>query len=124
MSVSRTRGGGPEPRIGIAKSDFYPHLFINGTIGVEAEKFKDLFHTPSSLFGSFGPSFRWDILNFGRLVNNVRFQDVRFQELAFTYQNTVLQAGREAEDAIVGFLNSHEETRALRSQCRCCQADV
>lgn len=97
-------------RIGIARSDFYPHLFINGTIGVEAERFNDLFRSPSSLIGSFGPSFRWDVLNYGRILNNVRFQDARFQELAYTYQNTVLVAGREAEDSIVGFLKAQETT--------------
>jgi outer membrane protein TolC len=100
-------------RIGVAQSDFYPHFSINGTIGVAAEQFGDLFHGSSSMIGTIGPSFRWDILNYGRILNNVRVQDARFQELAFHYQNTVLQAGNEAEDSIVGFLNSQEQTARL-----------
>src|SRR5262249_29114587 len=51
--------------------------------------------------------------NYGRLINNVRFQDARFQELAYAYQDRVLNAGREAEDAIVAFLRSQEQTKHL-----------
>jgi NodT family efflux transporter outer membrane factor (OMF) lipoprotein len=102
-------------RIGIAESDLYPHFSLNGVIAVQAEDFNNLFHTPGSIFGSVGPAFRWDVLNYGRLQNNIRLQDARFQELAFTYQNQVLTAGREAEDAIVGYLRSQQETRSLEA---------
>ena len=100
-------------RIGVAKADFYPRIILIGSIGVSAEKFQDLFHTPLSLFGFMGPSFNWEILNYGRILNRVRFQDALFQELAFAYQQAVLQAGREAEDAIVAFLNAHLEVKHL-----------
>jgi outer membrane protein TolC len=102
-------------RIGIAESDWYPRISINGSIGVAAEHFGDLFRSPDSMMGVIGPSFRWDILNYGRILNNVRVQDARFQELAFHYQNTVLQAGAEAENSIVAFLDSQERTRRLAS---------
>lgn len=100
-------------RIGVAESDLYPHISIVGTIGVEAEQFGTLFHTPGSMIGVIGPGVRWDILNYGRLVNNIRVQDARFQQLAYAYQNQVLQAGREAEDAIVVFLKSQEQAAHL-----------
>jgi NodT family efflux transporter outer membrane factor (OMF) lipoprotein len=97
-------------RIGIAESDLYPHFSLNGTIGLSAEHFGDLFKTPGSMFGSIGPAFRWDILNYGRLLNAIQVQDARFQQLAFAYQDSVLQAGREAENAIYGFLKAQEQT--------------
>jgi len=101
-------------RIGIAEADFYPRFTLLGTIGFAAEDFNKLFGSGSFL-GAIGPSFRWDILNYGRILNNVRVQDARFQGLAYTYQNTVLQAGREAEDGIVGYLNAQEQTRNLEA---------
>ena len=110
-------------RIGIAESDLYPHFAINGTIGVDSENFANLFSS-GSMIGVIGPSFRWDILNYGRIVNNVRVQDARFQELAFTYQNTVLQAGKEAEDGIVGYLNAHEQTRNLNASVNAARRTV
>jgi NodT family efflux transporter outer membrane factor (OMF) lipoprotein len=99
-------------RIGVAVSDLYPHFSVLGTIGIEAEQFGDLFKS-GSMIGEISPGFRWDILNYGRLVNNVRVQDARFQQLAYTYQNQVLDAGREAEDAIVTFLRSQEQAHHL-----------
>jgi NodT family efflux transporter outer membrane factor (OMF) lipoprotein len=100
-------------RIGVAVSDLYPHISLVGTIGVEAEQFGDLFRTPGSMIGEIGPGVRWDILNYGRLVNNVRVQDARFQELAYAYQDRVLNAGREVEDAMVVFLRSQEQSQHL-----------
>jgi NodT family efflux transporter outer membrane factor (OMF) lipoprotein len=99
-------------RIGVAVSDLFPHFSVLGTIGVEAEQFGDLFKS-GSMIGEISPGFRWDILNYGRLVNNVRVQDARFQQLAYAYQNQVLEAGREAEDAIVVFLRSQEQANHL-----------
>jgi NodT family efflux transporter outer membrane factor (OMF) lipoprotein len=100
-------------RIGVAEADLYPRFSLVGTIGVQAEQVGDLFNTPRSVFGEIGPSFRWDILNYGRIANNIALQDGRFQELAFEYQNSVLQAGREVEDGLVAFLRFQERTDHL-----------
>jgi NodT family efflux transporter outer membrane factor (OMF) lipoprotein len=100
-------------RIGIAVSDLYPHISLFGEIGVQAEHFDDLFDTPESMFGAISPGIRWDVLNYGRLVNNIRVQDARFQQLAYAYQDQVLNAGREVEDSIVAFLRSQEQARHL-----------
>jgi NodT family efflux transporter outer membrane factor (OMF) lipoprotein len=99
--------------IGVAVSDLYPHISLVGTIGVEAEQFDDLFRTPASMIGDIGPSVRWDILNYGRLVNNVRVQDARFQQLAYAYQDQVLTAGREVEDGIIAFLRTQVQAEHL-----------
>jgi NodT family efflux transporter outer membrane factor (OMF) lipoprotein len=96
--------------IGIATSALYPHFSIGGTIFLDAKKFSDLFDA-NSLAGNVGPSFRWDILNYGRLANNVRVQESRFQQLAVQYQDTVLRANAEAENAIVGFLKAQQEVK-------------
>jgi NodT family efflux transporter outer membrane factor (OMF) lipoprotein len=100
-------------QIGIAKAAFYPHIAINGTIGYAAENFKDLFQEPA-LTGSVGPSFTWNILNYGRLANNVRLQDARFQELVTTYQNTVLSAAQDVENGLVTFLRANEREKRQR----------
>jgi NodT family efflux transporter outer membrane factor (OMF) lipoprotein len=99
-------------RIGIAVSDLYPHITVLGTIGVESEHIGNLFQT-DSMIGEISPGVRWDILNYGRLVNNVRVQDARFQALAYTYQDQVLTAGREVEDALVAFLRTQQQAQHL-----------
>ncbi len=63
--------------------------------------------------GSVGPSFQWNVLNYGRILNNVRLQVAKFQELVVDYQNTVLKANAEVENALVQFLQSHQAAKAL-----------
>ena len=63
--------------------------------------------------GTIGPSFQWNLLNYGQITNQVRFQDARFQELIIAYQNTVLQAQREVEDALIAFLKSQQRAKKL-----------
>jgi NodT family efflux transporter outer membrane factor (OMF) lipoprotein len=98
--------------IGVATSDLYPHFSIDGTIYFDATEFTDLFKA-DSIAGSVGPSFRWNILNYGRLVNNIRVQESRFQQLAVEYQNTVLRANAEVENALIRFLKSEQRVHAL-----------
>ena len=99
-------------QIGVAEADFYPTIFINGTIGWDAENFSQAFSTKSFL-GLLTPGFRWNILNYGRILNNVRLQEARLQELIATYQTQVLSAGREVQISLRGFLKSREQADAL-----------
>jgi outer membrane protein TolC len=50
----------------------------------------------------------WPILNYGRIENNVRIQDARFQQLLVGYQSTVLRAAQEVEDGMTAFLRAQE----------------
>jgi len=63
-----------------------------------------------SLGYSVGPSFSWNILNYGRIRNNVRVQDARYQQTIVNYQDAVLTAYQEVEDAMVGFIKAREES--------------
>ena len=101
-------------QIGIAISDLYPHFSINGTFALASANFSDLFDSGSST-GSIGPSFRWNLLNYGRIINNVRLQGFGLEELIANYQNTVLIAGQEVEDALVAFLRNQQRVAYLRS---------
>jgi NodT family efflux transporter outer membrane factor (OMF) lipoprotein len=98
--------------IGVATSDLYPHFSINGTIFLDATKFENLFDA-HSLAGNVGPSFNWNVLNYGRLVNNIRVQEARFQQLAGQYQNIVLQANAEAENSLIAFLKAQQQVQSL-----------
>jgi NodT family efflux transporter outer membrane factor (OMF) lipoprotein len=96
-------------QIGVAEADFYPAVSINGTVGYSAQFLSHLFE-PHALTGSVGPSFQWNILNYGRILNNVRLQDATLQELVATYQQTVLNAEMEVENGLVTFLKAQWET--------------
>ncbi|MHC4950740.1 MAG: TolC family protein, partial [Planctomycetota bacterium] len=55
----------------------------------------------------------WDVLNYGRIKNQVRVQDARFQQLVAVYQGAVLEAAREVENATSAFSHSREEKQFL-----------
>jgi NodT family efflux transporter outer membrane factor (OMF) lipoprotein len=100
--------------IGIAESDLYPSFTLTGSIGYQTSdtggsSAGDLFDSDSFRFVA-GPGFRWNIFNYGRLKNNVRVQDARYQQAIVNYQNTVLNAYQEVEDAMAGFVESRQES--------------
>ena len=99
-------------RIGIAEADLYPMFFVTGTLGWQAAELPELF-TSSGLNGSVGPAFQWNILNYGRIRNNMRQQDAKFWALVANYQNVVLKANAEVEDGLVAFLRAQERAKLL-----------
>jgi NodT family efflux transporter outer membrane factor (OMF) lipoprotein len=99
-------------QIGVAQADFYPRFGVSGFIGYAADDIRLLFES-SSFTGYVLPSFQWKILNYGRIVNNVRLQDARFSEKVYQYQQKALSAGQEVEDGLVGFLQSQLQARSL-----------
>lgn len=103
--------------IGVAKAELYPAFSLTGSFGFLSSDsgtfdLGDIFLWKSRT-ATFGPSFQWNILNYGRLTNNVRVQDARFQELLLNYQETVLRAQQEVEDGLVDFLKSQERVSLL-----------
>jgi NodT family efflux transporter outer membrane factor (OMF) lipoprotein len=101
-------------RIGVAKADLLPRFALAGTVSVAAEDFPDLFEGRS--FENFGgPSVRWAILNYGRITNNVRVQDARFQGLIAEYESTVLRAQAEVESALAAYLGEQRRLAALEA---------
>ncbi len=99
-------------RIGIAQADLYPAFAINGTMSLSSADFADLFSSQST-GGSIGPSFRWNILNYGRIKNKVEVQRSVFKQQVANYQNTVLTAQREVEDAMAQFLYARRQYAKL-----------
>jgi NodT family efflux transporter outer membrane factor (OMF) lipoprotein len=89
--------------IGVAESALYPTISLVGTFGWSAQYLRDLFND-QAFRGAIAPSFTWNILNYGRLLNNVRFQDATFLQLVTAYQNTVIKAGAEVENGLARFL--------------------
>ena len=101
-------------QIGVAEAELYPSLSIGGSIGTDAADSSDLFNNSSESWSLFA-AFQWNIFTYGRLKSNVRLR-MRFQQLLVDYQNTVLQAQGDVENAIVAYLKSHEQLAAYRGR--------
>ena len=99
-------------QIGVAEADLYPNFFISGDIGYQAKDLDLLFGSGSGI-GQITPGFSWNVLNYGRIANNVRLQEFKTQELVAVYQQKVLVAAREVENGIINYLNSQVTARRL-----------
>ena len=110
-------------RIGFAVTDLYPHLSIGGSIGTSAFSTSDLFENDTETWSLFG-LFEWDLFNYGRLQSNVRLQDALFQQLLVDYQNTILQAQGEVENAITAYLESHKQLEVYHLAAAASQRSV
>lgn len=100
-------------KIGIAKADLLPHLSLVGSINLDAEDAANFFEG-RSFEGFGGPTFSWAILNYGRITNNVRVQDARYQALVNDYTNAVLRAQAEVEGAVAAHRGALLRTASLR----------
>ena len=114
--------------IGVAKSDLYPRFALTGSIGLlssdtNQSDLSDLFDSDSIAY-SFGPAASWNVLNYGRLKNQVRVQDARLEQLIVNYQNTVLDAAREVEDGLAGFQGSRASASFLADSVASAQRSV
>ncbi|TAN50683.1 MAG: efflux transporter outer membrane subunit [Methylococcaceae bacterium] len=105
--------------IGIAQAELWPRFSLQGSIGLVSGSTNgvDAFDILGmhALAAKVGPTVTWPILQYGRLKNNVRVQDARFQELLIGYQGAVLTALREVEDARIGFLKAQEQVAELKT---------
>jgi outer membrane protein, multidrug efflux system len=95
--------------IGVATSLLYPRFFIFGTAGLESVDGGSLFDWPSRV-ASIGPSITWPVFEGGRIRAGIALTTAQEEELLAAYQNAVLQAFQEVEDALVAY--AHEQTRS------------
>src|ERR1700730_4603615 len=105
-------------QIGVATAELYPAISILGTFGGSASTLlgghlSNIFQ-PSGRNFTVGPSFQWNILNYGQITNNVRLQDATLQQYLVDYQNSVLTAQQQAEDGIATFLLSRSQAEYLQ----------
>lgn len=105
-------------QIGIAEANLYPAFSLTGTFGTASSnippgKLVRVFEGKGITFG-FGPTFQWNILNYGQITNSVRVEDARLQELLVDYQNAVLKAQQQVDDGLTSFLQGREQVDFLR----------
>jgi NodT family efflux transporter outer membrane factor (OMF) lipoprotein len=110
-------------QIGVAEADFYPRVAVSGYLGYVADDITHLFGE-GSWTGIILPSVQWKLLNYGRILNNVRYQDALFRQRVLEYQQAVLTAGREVEDGLVAFVQNQVQARSLERSVRAAERSV
>lgn len=85
--------------IGAAKADFYPRISLVGNLGLESLDLNTFGNWASRTF-AVGPTLYLPIFEGGRLSGSLALTEAREQEAAIAYQQTVLHAWHEVDDAL------------------------
>jgi len=99
-------------RIGVATADLFPKLTFGGTFGTQAVTVPALFQAGSAAY-AFGPSLSWAFLDLGRVAARIRAADARADADLSRYEQTVLLALEETENALVLVGRTRERRDAL-----------
>ena len=94
-------------RIGVATADLYPRFSLVGSFALSAVNAAELFTRGSTSYGV-GPTMQWNIFNGGRIRSLIEVEDSRTEAALADYEQTVLLALREVEDAIVALERESE----------------
>ncbi len=95
--------------IGVAVADFYPKVTLDGSVGLQALRFKDLGNWGAHQYG-IGPSISVPIFEGGRLRATLELRKTQQQEAALSYQQTVLQAWHDVDNALTAY-NAEQRRR-------------
>ena len=85
--------------VGYETAQYFPILNLIGDFGWTAQSFGALGGGDSQRW-SFGPSLSWRFLDFGRVKQQVKAAEARAQGAQALYQETVLKALEETENAL------------------------
>ena len=99
-------------RIGVATADLFPRFTISGSVGLRAGDFGSWFDW-ASRFWSFGPSASWNLFEMGRTRAAIEQQQALQDQSLISYQQTVLTALQEVENALIASAKEAEHRRAL-----------
>ncbi|ARU05488.1 multidrug transporter [Comamonas serinivorans] len=99
--------------IGAARADFYPRIGLGGSLGVQAFQLSDLGSWASRQF-SVGPTLHLPIFQGGRLQSQLALSEARHQLAAIAYQQTVLRAWHEVDDALGAYASERAREVKLR----------
>lgn len=114
--VAEYQAAAQSARIGVQEAMLYPSFSLNGmfsylSASVSYQNNQTFKFDGSNLSG--GGAFYFPLFYRGALVDQVRVEDAGFEQAVLNYQNMVLQAQAEVENALVTIATSRSTTRDL-----------
>jgi outer membrane protein, multidrug efflux system len=98
--------------IGAARAELWPKFFLTGSGGLQSLSTDNLI-SPQSKFWSAGPSVRWRLLEYPRLKAAVNAQNAQQEASLAQFDQTVLLALEDVENALVAGAKEKERFTSL-----------
>ncbi|MCI0426582.1 MAG: efflux transporter outer membrane subunit [Nitrospiraceae bacterium] len=102
-------------RIGVAQAERFPKLSLTGLLGAAGPQLMD-FVSPGTEFGVLAPVLTGPLLNAQTLGFQQRAAEAQTRQAVAQYEQTILVAFREVEDALVGVSTAREQAAAQERQ--------
>jgi multidrug efflux system outer membrane protein len=104
-------------RIGVARSQLFPHLTLAGSLGLNAGRIGAL-DTRDALAFNLGATLVWSLVDFGRTRALVAAASARGAAAMAAYEKTVLGALEETEGALAAYTRAQRRTENLYHAAR------
>ena len=99
-------------RVGVAKSAWYPKLYINGGLGLESMH-ASKFLQPGSFYASIGPSVTWPLLQGGNVYAQAKAAEARVEEARLSYELAIENAYAEVRNSYASYTQEYHRYQAL-----------
>ena len=110
-------------RIGVAKAQWFPRLFINGNVGWQASKGVRLFNA-DSFVASLGPSISWPIFQGGAIFANMKASEAAAREAALGYELAVDNAYVGVRNAYSAYTQEYHRYQSLQAAVKAAEDAV
>ena len=108
-------------RIGAAKAERFPKISLTGLLGAADPKIRSIFSDPST-FAAAGAGFTGPLLNSQALGFQQEAVEAQAKQSLAQYQQTVITAFREVEDALVAARTARMQNEAQQAQVNALQS--
>jgi outer membrane protein, multidrug efflux system len=96
--------------IGAARAAFFPQISLTALLGGESFQFKNLFAASSRIW-QYGVEFMQPIFTGGELTGELNIAWAQKQEALYTYEQTILTAFQEVNDALIAYRQTQEQIK-------------
>ncbi len=100
-------------QIGVATAELFPKFSLTGTLGVQTSQLSMLVSNGGRIYSG-GPSVTWNIFQGGAIVSNIHLQEALRDQAFITYQQIVLSAFQDVENALVAFNKEQQHYKSLK----------
>jgi multidrug efflux system outer membrane protein len=94
--------------IGVARAQYFPRISLTGLFGYASDDLSDLLQDSSNVWSA-GGGLLGPIFDGGRIAGDVRATEAAQRQAVLNYQNAILTALREVDDALI----DHRKTREI-----------
>jgi multidrug efflux system outer membrane protein len=99
-------------RIGVATADLFPKFALSGAVGFRSNQFSSWVDWVNR-FWSVGPSASWQVFTSGAVRSNIKYQEALQEQSVIAYQQTVLTALQDVENALIASAKEADHLKAL-----------